>query len=109
MKNILNDFPILRPLIYVLKYYLRQRSLNETYTGGISSFLLFNLLFSYIQYISKENKHTQDLTLGHFLVGFLQHYAFDFNYDQVGISIRFGGYFFKKEDKKWYILVLYLT
>jgi non-canonical poly(A) RNA polymerase PAPD5/7 len=102
IKNVLENFPFMRPLIYVLKYFLRQRKLNESYTGGISSFLLFNLLFSYIQFFVKENEK-KEWTLGNLLVGFLQFYAFDFNYEQVGISVRYGGYFYKKSDKLWYI------
>jgi non-canonical poly(A) RNA polymerase PAPD5/7 len=99
----LNDFVCIKPLIYVLKYCLRQRKLNDTYTGGISSFLLFNLLFSYIQYHTRLNQYSSDLTLGNILVGFFQFFAFDFNYEQVGISLKHGGYFFKKHDRDWYI------
>jgi non-canonical poly(A) RNA polymerase PAPD5/7 len=88
----------MRPLIYVLKYFLRQRKLNESYTGGISSFLLFNLLFAYIQYTTKENDSSIK-TLGHLLTGFLQFYSFVFNYEEVGISIRHGGFFYKKSER----------
>jgi non-canonical poly(A) RNA polymerase PAPD5/7 len=94
----LNDFPIIRPLVYVLKYFLRQRKLNESYTGGISSFLLFNLIYSYIQYECKE-KNSRLKTLGHILTGFLQYYSFIFNFEDVGISIRYGGFFYKKTDR----------
>ena len=101
--RILKCYPFLRPLIYLLKYFLKQRKLNETYTGGISSFLLFNLLLSFIQVRKKEmlNENDQDLSLGHLLCGFLQFYCFDFNYDNVGISVRYGGYFFKKSERNW--------
>ncbi len=98
IKKILEDYPYLRPLIYVLKYFLRQRKLNESYTGGISSFLLFNLLFSYVQYLSR-GKQLRNKSLGHILVGFFQFYAFDFNFEEVGLSIRYGGYYYKKADK----------
>jgi non-canonical poly(A) RNA polymerase PAPD5/7 len=100
------DYPYIRPILYILKYYLRQRNLNEVYSGGLSSFLLFNLLFSYIQYISKEHESDDGdmLSLGHILVGFFQHYSFDFNYDQIGISIKYGGSFYKKTEKSWYII-----
>ncbi len=108
IKKTLEDFPFIRPLIYILKYFLRQRKLNETYTGGISSFLLFNLLLSYIQHVVKnEDKINSEtggekfLSLGHLLVGFLQFFGFDFNFEEVGISVKYGGYFYKKSERGW--------
>jgi DNA polymerase sigma len=38
----------------LLKCFLRQRSYNESFTGGISSFLLFNLVYAYFQYFIKN-------------------------------------------------------
>ena len=89
----------MRPLIYLLKFFLRQKGLNETYTGGISSFLLLNLLYNYLLYECKKDNSNELSTLGHILCGFLQFYAFEFNYETVGISIRHGGFFYKKEDR----------
>lgn len=99
MKRILADFPFLRPLIYLLKYFLRQRKLNESYTGGVSSFLLFNLLFSFIQYLFKDDIPIEKLTLGDILVRFFQFYRYEFNYIELGISIRDGGKYYLKEEK----------
>ena len=42
---------------------------------------------------------SKNQTLGHILCGFFQFYGFDFNYEIVGISIRHGGFFYKKEDR----------
>lgn len=36
--------PMVRPLVLVLKALLRNAKLNEVYTGGISSYVLFNLV-----------------------------------------------------------------
>jgi non-canonical poly(A) RNA polymerase PAPD5/7 len=104
IRRILECFPFLRPLIYLLKFFLKQRNLNETYTGGMSSFLLFNLILSYVQVKKKEliNESEDDISLGHLLCGFFQHYCCDFNYEVVGISVKYGGYFFKKIDRNWY-------
>ena len=41
-------FPELRPLILVLKAFLKSRQLNETFTGGVGSFLLTILVTSYL-------------------------------------------------------------
>ncbi len=40
VKEAMQAWPMLRPLVLVLKYYLKQRGLAETYSGGIGSFLL---------------------------------------------------------------------
>ena len=34
------DIPQVKPLVLVLKFFLRQRKLHETYHGGVGSFLL---------------------------------------------------------------------
>lgn len=36
--------PMVRPLVLVLKALLQKAKLNEVYTGGISSYVLFNLV-----------------------------------------------------------------
>ena len=43
IKKILSKHKILRPVIILLKILLKKYSLNEGYSGGISSFLLFHL------------------------------------------------------------------
>ncbi len=47
--NKLNQkYPELRPLLLVLKCFLKSRQLNETYHGGVSSFLLTILVVSHL-------------------------------------------------------------
>lgn len=102
INQILEVYPFIRELIYVLKYFLRQRGLNESYSGGLSSFLLFNLVYTHVSYFLKTTTILQSrITLSHLLVSFFQFYGFDFNYREVGISIRNGGFFFLREDKNW--------
>ena len=48
VKQLLKKYPELRPLLLVLKCFLRSRQLNETYHGGISSFLLTMLVTSHL-------------------------------------------------------------
>lgn len=49
VKYLQKKYPELRPLILVLKAFLKSRSLNETYHGGVGSFLLTMLVTSYLQ------------------------------------------------------------
>ena len=41
------------------------------------------------------------MTLGNILIGFLDFYCFKFNFEKVGISIRYGGFFYKRNKKKF--------
>ena len=102
--EILNEYPHMRQLIYILKYFLRQKKLNDLHSGGISSYILFHMVYFYLLnlYKNKHNSHSHDLlTLGHLLIGFFQFYAFDINYDKVGISVRYGGFFYDREKKSY--------
>jgi non-canonical poly(A) RNA polymerase PAPD5/7 len=42
-------YPELKPLYFVLKAFLKYRKLDQTYTGGISSFMLVNMIVFYLQ------------------------------------------------------------
>ena len=48
VKTLLRKYPELKPLLLVIKAFLKCRELNETYTGGVSSFLLTMLVTSYL-------------------------------------------------------------
>ncbi len=101
IKRVIEDFPAVKPIIILLKFYLRQKNMNETFTGGISSFLLFNLVYAYLQFIVREDKSEVCENLGLFLLGFLKFYAYEFNYRELGISLREGGCFFNKENRNF--------
>lgn len=48
VKQLMKKYPELRPLMLVLKAFLKARQLNEAYHGGISSFLLTMLVTSHL-------------------------------------------------------------
>lgn len=69
MSQLMVSYPIIRPTVMLLKYILRQRNLNEAYTGGIGSFVVFNMVYAYIlflirikkiSFISKSNMNTDE-------------------------------------------------
>ena len=49
MLRAMEAMPALKPLTLVLKYFLQCRSLNETYSGGVGSFLLQCMLVAMLQ------------------------------------------------------------
>lgn len=51
IRNILGKYKVLKPTIIILKILLKNNNLNDAHTGGMSSFLLFHLVyFFYITY-----------------------------------------------------------
>jgi len=106
VKNYINRYPEVKYIVFVMKYFLKQRGLNETYSGGIGSFLLFCMVVSSVQMHPahrEDRKYYSRYTLAHYLVHFLQLYGDTFNYDDVGISIKGEGYYFNKRSKQWYM------
>ena len=87
-------------MIMVLKAFLKSRQLNETYHGGVGSFLLTMLVTSYLQRQYKKGG-TGKMDLGTHLIQFFNLYGMMFNYERVGISIRKEGSYFCKQKRGW--------
>lgn len=104
VKSYLSRYPEAKYLICVIKYFLKQRGLNDTYSGGVGSFLLFCLVIASIQQHPSrklDKNYFYRFTLGHFLVFFFRLFGEEFNYDSNGISIKEEGAIFKKSSKPW--------
>ena len=95
-------YPAFRPLAIVLKYFLAQRNLNETFQGGIGSYLLQLMIISYLQHYSRTQARSfvncSMRNLGHLLIGFFELYGCKFNYERLSIEIRKGGRYVLKRD-----------
>ena len=69
-------YPQIFDIIYIMKKFLFNRKLNQSYQGGISSFSLFLLILSFIKYIHQDDF---EIPLGSLLLEFLRFYSnFDF-------------------------------
>jgi non-canonical poly(A) RNA polymerase PAPD5/7 len=104
VKEYLERYPEAKYIIFVVKYFLKQRGLNDTYSGGIGSFLLFCMVISALQHHPahrQDRKYYSRYTLAHYLVAFFKLYGEDFNYEMVGISIKGEGRYFQKASKNW--------
>ena len=89
-------FPAFRPLLLFLKYFLHVRRLNDTYSGGVGSFLLQLMLLSHLHHHPAQ---THDVNLGLLLVSFFDTYGNQLNYQNVGISLSPPS-FYNKHDKQ---------
>lgn len=106
VKHYMRVYPAFRPLTLVIKYFLAQRGLNETFGGGVGSFLTQLMVVSFLQHhgrnLGAEHDDPKYNNLGQLLVGFFTLYGRDFNYNDLAISVRNGGSYFFKEDRDWY-------
>lgn len=105
LKKFTREYPPLKPIVLVLKVFLGQRKLNDTYSGGIGSFLLTCMVVSMCQMRMRQALFRgcppSSLTwnLGALLLDFFNLYGTSFNYYHVGISINNGGYYFSKRAR----------
>eukprot|EP00629_Pelagomonadales_sp_RCC1024_P011862 CAMPEP_0119281306 /NCGR_PEP_ID=MMETSP1329-20130426/24458_1 /TAXON_ID=114041 /ORGANISM="Genus nov. species nov., Strain RCC1024" /LENGTH=391 /DNA_ID=CAMNT_0007281915 /DNA_START=104 /DNA_END=1275 /DNA_ORIENTATION=+ len=104
VKGFLRELPPLRPLVLVLKFFLAQRALNETFLGGVGSFMLQLMVVSFLQMRHRTDRATglaSAPNLGALLLEFLELYGRDFNYQTTGISVRHHGAYFPKQARGW--------
>lgn len=85
----IEEFPVCRPLMLVMKQFLLDRGLLTAYTGGMSSYGLFLMLSRYLQ----EQAIGSWNDCGSLLMGFLDFYGNNFDARQTGISVRNRQYF----------------
>ncbi|CAB3362660.1 Hypothetical predicted protein [Cloeon dipterum] len=100
--NLITDFkerfPVLAPLVMVLKHFLLERDLNEVFTGGISSYSLILLTISFLQLHERDMTIERDYNLGVLLIEFFELYGRRFNYLKTGIRIKGDGCYISKEE-----------
>ena len=99
MRAFAKEFPPMRPLTMVLKVFLAQRRMNDTYNGGVGSFLLCGLIVSFLQMrLRREKTQARRLSwnLGALLLDFFELYGLRFNYVHTGISLNEDGAYFSK-------------
>ena len=84
----MEELPLIRPLMLVLKQFLLHRGLLTAYTGGLSSYCLFLMLARYLQ---EQPPSSGDC--GSLLMGFLDFYGNFFDPRAIGISVGGRRYF----------------
>lgn len=88
ISKVMQELPMVQPLVLVLKQFLKDRSLLTAYTGGLSSYGLFLMVTRYLQeYPSSWGD------CGSLLMGFLDFYGNSFDPRATGISVARRQYF----------------
>ena len=97
IKNVIEIYPNIRPILLVLKRYMQITRLNSSFNGGISSYSLFLLLYAYyLQYYgnnindnnnNKNNEENSKQNLGKYLMGFFSFYSI-FNFGNCAIDVK---------------------
>ncbi|KAI0693342.1 hypothetical protein BC835DRAFT_1406809 [Cytidiella melzeri] len=104
INRFLKELPALRGLVLVTKAFLSQRKMNEVYTGGLGSYSIVCLAISFLQQHPKIRRGEIDPSknLGVLMMDFFDLYGNYFRYDEVGISVRDGGFYYKKQQRGWF-------
>jgi non-canonical poly(A) RNA polymerase PAPD5/7 len=104
VKEYLAKYPEVKYLVLFLKAFLKQRALNETYSGGVGSFLLFCMAVASVQlHPAYSSPHPEEhFCLGHFLMHFLKIFGSTFDYESKGLSIIGSGRVFLKKARGWW-------
>ncbi|KAF8338074.1 uncharacterized protein EI90DRAFT_2908898 [Cantharellus anzutake] len=102
-KQFMEEIPAIRPLVLVIKNFLKQRNMNEVFSGGLGSYGILCLVTSFLQLHPKIRRSKIDPmdNLGVLLIEFFETYGKHFNYTDIGISLRNGGLYFRKRDRGW--------
>eukprot|EP00906_Rhabdomonas_costata_P005258 RCo007894 len=98
VKRLLAKYPQATPLILIIKTFLRQRVMNEVYTGGLSSYSISLMVIHLLQMFYGPSAHRDKPSLGKLLIDFFQLYGFHFNYDLAAISVRGRGCYLSKAE-----------
>lgn len=83
------QYPGLKPLVLVIKAYLKALGLNEVANGGLSSYGLTNMVIAHLQEELKQGRDVSDL--GETLYGFLLRYGEEYSYELDAVSVASGG------------------
>lgn len=98
VKEAIEIFPALRPLMMVIKQFLLERGLNEVFSGGLGSYSLAVMIISFLQLHPRVQTGEVDPSdnLGVFLVEFLELYGRSFGNANVGVSVLAGGSYMRR-------------
>ncbi|KAA8520481.1 hypothetical protein F0562_014737 [Nyssa sinensis] len=96
VKELTEQFPAVTPLALVLKQFLADRSLDQSYSGGLSSYCLVLLITRFLQH---EYHHGRPINqnFGSLLMDFLYFFGNVFDPRLMRISVQGSGVYINRE------------
>ncbi|XP_019463331.1 PREDICTED: uncharacterized protein LOC109362173 [Lupinus angustifolius] len=96
VKELTGQFPAATPLALVLKQFLADRSLDQSYSGGLSSYCLVLLIIRFLQHEHHLGRPINQ-NYGSLLMDFLYFFGNVFDPRQMRISVQGSGLYIKRE------------
>lgn len=96
VKELTEQFPAATPLALVLKQFLSDRSLDQSYSGGLSSYCLILLITRFLQHEHHLGRPINQ-NFGGLLMDFLYFFGNVFDPRQMRISVQGSGIYIKRE------------
>ncbi|KAJ0967074.1 hypothetical protein J5N97_023991 [Dioscorea zingiberensis] len=96
VRELTQQFPATVPLALVLKQFLADRSLDDSYSGGLSSYCLVLLVTRFLQHEHHIGRSVNQ-NLGSLLMDFLYFFGNVFDPRQMRISIQGSGVYMNRE------------
>nr|DAD18506.1 TPA_asm: hypothetical protein HUJ06_019969 [Nelumbo nucifera] len=96
VRGLTEQFPAATPLALVLKQFLADRSLDHSYSGGLSSYCLVLLIIRFLQHEHHLGRSINQ-NLGSLLMDFLYFFGNVFDPRQMRISIQGSGIYVNRE------------
>ncbi|CAN6460804.1 unnamed protein product [Victoria cruziana] len=96
VRELTGQFPAAIPLALVLKQFLADRSLDHSYSGGLSSYCLVLLIIRFLQHQHHKNRPVNH-NLGRLLMDFFYFFGNVFDPRQMRVSIRGSGLYMNRE------------
>ncbi|OAY76293.1 Non-canonical poly(A) RNA polymerase PAPD5 [Ananas comosus] len=97
VRDLTQQFPASMPLALVLKKFLADRSLDHSYSGGLSSYCLILLITRFLQHEHHVGQPTNQQNLGSLLMDFFYFFGNVFDPRQMRISIQGTGLYMTRE------------
>ncbi|XP_061345061.1 uncharacterized protein LOC133290922 isoform X2 [Gastrolobium bilobum] len=96
VRQLTEQFPAATPLALALKQFLADRSLDQSYSGGLSSYCLVLLIIRFLQHEHHLGRPINQ-NYGSLLMDFLYFFGNVFDPRQMRISVQGSGLYIKRE------------